>query len=577
MEEKHFYLTHPQPSVEVYLPDGRVIRGDRGSEVVQFLRALPEWDNPPIVGAIINGELKELTYPIAIDSRVKLVTMSDMDGSRIYRRSLTFLLEAAFEDLHKNHTLTIDHSVASGGFFCQVIKDGKVARVDLKHVENRMREMVDEDITFEREQVPLSEAIQYFKDHGNEDKVRLLKYRQKDSLVLYRLGVHRDYHHGYMVPSTGYLRWFALTEFGDGFVLQFPRRHAPKELSPMSAYPKLLTTFHQYGNWLHRLGIESLGALDDAISTGRIREVILVSEALHEQQIADIAEAVANQSAEKRIVLIAGPSSSGKTTFSKRLSIQLLAQGLMPFPVEIDNYFVDRDKTPKDENGQFDFEALGALDTKLFSENLGKLIAGQEVQMPRYNFKTGLSEPGDVVKLQKDQVIVLEGIHGLNPNLIPGIGHDQTYRIYVSCLTQLNLDLHNRISTTDTRLVRRIVRDATERGYSAQQTIQRWESVRRGEKRHIFPFQENADDMFNSALVYELAALKPLAEPLLRQVPFGVDEYIEAKRLLAFLEWFLPADSSLIPDNSLLREFIGGSILRDFKLWEKPGSGLLIY
>ncbi len=577
MDENHFYLTRPQPSVEVYLPDGRVIRGDRGSEIVQFLRVLPEWDNPPIVGAIINGELKELTYPISIDSRVKPISMSDTDGARIYRRSLTFLLEAAFEELYGDYLLTIDHSVSSGGFFCQVIKDGKFTEVDLTRLDSRMRKLVDEDIAFEREQVPLTEAIQYFKDHGNEDKVRLLKYRQKDTLVLYSLGVHRDYHHGYMVPSTGYLQWFGLTAFGDGFVLQFPRRHAPKELSPMSAYPKLLTTFHQYGKWLNRLGIESLGALNDAISSERIREVILVSEALHEQQIADIAESVANQSASKRIVLIAGPSSSGKTTFSKRLSIQLLAQGLMPFPVEIDNYFVDREKTPKDENDQYDFESVGALDTALFSDHLGKLINGQEIQMPRYNFKTGLSEPGDVVKLQKDQVIVLEGIHGLNPNLIPGIPTDQTYRIYVSCLTQLNLDLHNRISTTDTRMVRRIVRDATERGYSAQQTIQRWDSVRRGEKRHIFPFQENADDMFNSALAYELSAMKPLAEPLLRQVPFGVPEYIEAKRLLAFLDWFLPVDSSLIPDNSLLREFIGGSILRDFKLWEKPGSGLLSY
>ena len=577
MDDNHFYLTHPQPSVEVYLPDGRVIRGDRGSEIVQFLRVLPEWDNPPIVGAIINGELKELTYPISIDSRVRPISMSDTDGARIYRRSLTFLLEAAFEELYSDYLLTIDHSVSSGGFFCQVIKDGKVTEVDLTRLESRMRKLVEENISFEREQVPLIEAIQYFKDHGNEDKVRLLKYRQKDTLVLYSLGVHRDYHHGYMVPSTGYLQWFGLSAFGDGFVLQFPRRHAPKELSPMSAYPKLLTTFHQYGKWLNRLGIESLGALNDAISSERIREVILVSEALHEQQIADLAESVSNQSASKRIVLIAGPSSSGKTTFSKRLSIQLLAQGLMPFPVEIDNYFVDREKTPKDENGQYDFEAIGALDTALFSDHLGKLINGQEIQMPRYNFKTGLSEPGDVVKLQKDQVIVLEGIHGLNPNLIPGIPTDQTYRIYVSCLTQLNLDLHNRISTTDTRMVRRIVRDATERGYSAQQTIQRWDSVRRGEKRHIFPFQENADDMFNSALAYELSAMKPLAEPLLRQVPFGVPEYIEAKRLLAFLDWFLPVDSSLIPDNSLLREFIGGSILRDFKLWEKPGSGLLSY
>lgn len=577
MDEKRFYLTRPQPSVEIYLADGRVVRGERGKEIVHFLRALPEWDNPPIVGAIINGELRELTYPIDIDARVRPVTMSDTDGARIYRRSLTFLLEAAFEELYPDYRLTIDHSVSSGGFFCQVVGSGKLSEIDLPRLDRRMREMVQMDIAFTREQVPLTEAIQYFKNHGNDDKVRLLKYRQKDTLVLYRLEKHRDYHHGYMVPSTGYLRWFGIGPFGDGFVLQFPRRHAPKELLPMSAYPKLLTTFHRYSKWLNRLGIESVGALNDAIASGRIREIILVSEALHEQQIAEIAESIVNHANQIRVVLIAGPSSSGKTTFSKRLSIQLLAQGLLPFPIEIDNYFVDRDKTPKDENGEFDFEALNALDTTLFSNHLQKLIAGEEIQLPKYNFKTGLSEPGEVARLHKDHVIILEGIHGLNPNLIPSIHQEQSYRIYVSCLTQLNLDLHNRISTTDTRMLRRIVRDAKERGYTAQQTIQRWDSVRRGEKLHIFPFQENADDMFNSALAYELSALKPLAEPLLRQVPFGVPEYIESKRLLAFLDWFLPVDSSLIPDNSLLREFIGGSILRDFKLWENPSDTELNY
>ncbi|NMB53415.1 MAG: nucleoside kinase [Leptolinea sp.] len=577
MENHLFYLTRPQPSVEVYLTDGRVIRGERGKEIVHFLQALPEWDNPPIVGAIINGELRELTYPIDIDARVRPVTMSDTDGARIYRRSLTFLLEAAFEDLYPEFQLTIDHSVSSGGFFCQVIGHEDLAGIDLPGLETRMREMVEKNIAFTREQIPLMEAIQYFKDRGNEDKVRLLKYRQKDKLVLYSLENHRDYHHGYMVPSTGYLRWFGITRFGDGFVLQFPRRHSPKELTPMPAYPKLLNTFHRYGRWLNRLGIESVGALNDTISSGRIREIILVSEALHEQQIAEIADSIVNNANQVRVVLIAGPSSSGKTTFSKRLSIQLLAQGILPFPVEIDNYFVDREKTPKDENGEFDFESLGALNTRLFGEHLQKLIAGEEVRLPRYNFKTGLSEEGEVARLQRDQVIILEGIHGLNPNLIPNIPLEQTYRIYVSCLTQLNLDRHNRISTTDTRMLRRIVRDATERGYSAQQTIQRWDSVRRGEKDHIFPYQENADDMFNSALAYELSALKPLAEPLLRQVPFGVPEYIEAKRLLAFLEWFLPVDSSLIPDNSLLREFIGGSILRDFKLWENPSMVELNY
>ncbi|TLM97655.1 nucleoside kinase, partial [bacterium] len=311
---------------------------------------------------------------------------------------------------------------------------------------------------------------------------------------------------------------------------------------------------------------------NDAIAAGRTREVILVSEALQEQQIAEIAEQVVDHAQQARIVLIAGPSSSGKTTFSKRLTVQLLAQGLSPYPIELDNYFVDRDQTPVDENGHYDFEALAALNTNLLADHLRRLIAREEVQLPHYNFRTGQSEPGDVVRLRKEQLIILEGIHGLNPNLLPSIPQEKTFRIYISCLTQLNLDRHNRISTTDSRLLRRIVRDARERGYSALQTISRWESVRHGEKTHIFPYQENADAMFNSALVYELSALKLLAEPLLRQVPHGTMEQIEAKRLLAFLEWFQPIPEEIIPDNSILREFIGGSILKEFKLWESPAD-----
>jgi uridine kinase len=399
-----------------------------------------------------------------------------------------------------------------------------------------------------------------------------LKFRKKEYLVLYRLRDRRDYHHGYMVPSTGYLRWFDLMPTVEGFILHFTRRHSPTQLLPMPDSPKLLMTFRQYGNWLSRLGIDSVGALDEAIQANRIHELILVSEALHEQEIAQIAGRILERRDQARIVLISGPSSSGKTTFSKRLAVQLLAQGISPFALEMDNYFVDRDQTPKDENGQFDYEALETLNLKQLGIDLNKLIEGQEVQLPHYNFVSGKSEPGEVVKLGKDQLMILEGIHGLNPKLLPGVPGEKTYKIYVSCLTQLNLDRHNRISTTDTRLIRRIVRDARERGYSAQQTIQRWESVRRGEKRHIFPYQDYADDMFNSALVHELSVLKPIAEPLLRQVPFGLPEYIEAKRLLAFLDWFLPVDAEIIPDNSILREFTGGSILKAFKLWQNSST-----
>jgi uridine kinase len=430
-----------------------------------------------------------------------------------------------------------------------------------------MTRLVEADLPFERQETPIAEAAAYFQATGKAEKVRLLAHRKKSYLTLYQLQDFRDYHHGYMVPSTGYLRWFKLTATGEGFTLRFPRRHAPKEILPLPDYPKLLATFRLYGDWLDRLGIANVGALNDAIQGGRGDEVILVSEALHEQHITEIARQIANQADQVRVVLIAGPSSSGKTTFSKRLAVQLLACGISPFALAMDDYFIDRDKTPLDEDGKPDFEAITALDGERMDSDLIRLIAGEQVQLPHYNFLTGQSEPGQMVHLRSGEIVIMEGIHGLNPKLFHRLTPRQTFRIYVSALTQLNLDRHNRISTTDTRLIRRIVRDARERGYAAYQTIQRWESVRRGEKRYIFPNQENANIMFNSALAYELSALKPLAEPLLRQVHFNTPEYIESKRLLALLEWFLPLDSESVPDNSILREFIGRSSLSHFTLW----------
>lgn len=558
-----------RPTIEIVLPDGRVYTGNRGATLAELFKGLPEWDETPIMGGVVNGELKELTATVEMDARVRLVTMEDDDGARIYRRSITFLLEAAFEELFPGSLMTLDHSVSAGGYYCQVSKGNPLSKSDIEQLVKRMRELVEADLPFERQLVPLQEVIQYFEAKGLMDKSRLLKYRQKEYLVLYRLGDHRDYHHGYMVPSTGYLKWFGLELMGEGFVLRFPRRGSPKQITPMPSYPKLLSTFRQYGNWLSRLGIESVGALNDSIQAGNIREIILVSEALHDLQIIDISQQVAERSEEARIVLIAGPSSSGKTTFSKRLSVQLLAHGFSPFPLEMDNYFVNRDDTPRDANGNFDFESLGAMDTHLLSDHLKRLVKGETVRPPKYDFKSGMRREGDEVKLRPDQIIILEGIHGLNPGLLPDIDPSSTYKIYASCLTQLNLDRYNRISTTDTRLLRRIVRDARERGYSAQETISRWDSVQHGEKEYIFPYQENADKLFNSALVYELSAIRRPVEPLLRQVPYGTREYVEAKRLLAFLEWFLPIDTSLIPDNSILLEFLGGSILKEFRLWKQ--------
>ncbi len=562
-EQSKFRIVSPRPEVEIHLPDGRVLSGSRNAPVGDFLRAL---EFPvPVVAAAVDGELRELTYPIQMDASVRPILMSDSDGALIYRRSLNFLLEMAFTDLFPDATVRIDHSISFGGYYCQVDGRGPLSEAELATLKSHMKQLIDADMPFERKEVPLQEAINYFQSIGYEDKVRLLKYRRKPYLTLYRLGERMDYHHGYMVPSTGYLKWFDLFSVNGGFTLRFPRRHAPTELEPITRYPQLLAAFRQYGDWLEHLDIDNVGALNDAIRGGRVHEVVLVSEALHEQNVADVARQIASKGVP--LVLIAGPTSSGKTTFSRRLTIQLLALGVSPHPLELDNYFVSRDDTPLGEDGRPDFEALGALNLPLLAEHLEHLLQGRKVQIPRYDFEKGMPEPGEYVQLRESQPIIMEGIHGMDPGLLPAALRGRAFRIYVSALTQLNLDRLNRVSTTDTRLLRRIVRDARERGYSAKDTISRWESVRRGEKRWIFPYQEHADVMFNSALVYELSALKPLVEPLLRQVPHGIPEYIEAKRLLAFLEWFLPIEASLVPENSIVREFLGGSILREFRAW----------
>ena len=557
----------PSEFVEVHFPDGRVLKGPRGTTVGEFLESAQKEGDVPYVAAIVNSELHELTHRIERESEISPVTRADQDGARIYRRSLTFLLEVAFSHLFPTGRLLIDHSVASGGYYCHVIGRIPLDEAELQELNNLMLQYVLEDLPFIRKILPLDEARAYFEKMDYPDKVRLLAHRHKDYVTLYQLSGYMDYHHGYMVPSTGYLSCFDLSKADGGFTLRFPQRSHPTQLLPLPGYPKLLSMFRQYGEWLERLGIDNVGALNDATCAGRTREVILVSEALHEQNIASIARQIFMREEPVRLILVSGPSSSGKTTFSRRLAVQLLALGISPFALELDNFFVDRDKSPIGENGEIDFEALETLNLEQLAEKLTKLISGDPVQLPRYDFINGRQMEGDLIQLNKDQIIILEGIHGLNPGLIPEPLRKLAFRIYVSCLTQINLDRHNRVSTTDTRLIRRIVRDANQRGYSAAETINRWESVGRGEAKHIFPFQENADVMFNSALVYELSAMVRLAEPLLRQVPYGKQEYIEAKRLLAFLEWFKPVETDLIPDNSLLREFIGGSNLEDFKIW----------
>ncbi|MGA2446021.1 MAG: nucleoside kinase [Opitutaceae bacterium] len=565
MTDSHF--VEPSGQIEIHLPDGRTLRGPRGATAASLLQPIAAELPAPLVGVVVNGELHELTHPIGMEARVQPVTMAEADGARFYRRSLTFLLEAAFVRLFPGVLLFIEHSLASGGYYCNVRGRAPFTPGELKALEAEMRRLVAQDLPFVGRETTVEEAIAYFEGRHDLEKVRLMRYRRKPTVMLYRLGDCLDYHHGYMVPSTGYLQWFELTAMNGGFALRYPRQHTPTTLTPLVDYPKLLGAFHQYGAWLERLGISSVGSLDDAIKAGRSREIILVSEALHEQHIAEIARQIADRRSQARLILISGPSSSGKTTFSRRLAVQLLAMGLSPFALELDSYFIERERTPRDANGQLDYESIEALKLPQLADHLRRLLAGEEVQLPRYNFLKGRQEPGDVVRLRPDQLIILEGIHGLNPRLLPAILAAQSFKIYASALTQLNLDRHNRVSTTDTRLIRRIVRDARDRGYNAADTIGRWESVRRGEKLHIFPHQENADVMFNSALVYELAVLGPLAEPILRQVAHGTAEFVEAQRLLAFLDWFLPIETEWVPDNSILREFIGGSSLMDFKVW----------
>jgi len=524
-------------------------------------------DSETLMAALVDGNLRELTFPMLHDASVSPVMLGDSDGLRIYRRALSFLLIVAAEELFPSRKITVDHSLPFGGYYCAVIEGDPFTKDDLERIKAHMREIVEADDPIVRHTVPLDEAIEYFRKRGDEDKLRLMQNRAKDYLVLYELRGIKDYFYGYMVPSTGYLTVFDLTFDGEGFVLHYPRRKEPTTLQPIMALPKLRAVFKEASEWNKLLDVEDIGALNAAIRVGRTRELILAAEALHESRVADIAHMIL---ARKRIklVLLAGPTSSGKTTSSKRLAVQLLAHGLKPYTLGLDNYFVDRDVTPRDEKGELDFEHLYAVDLAMFNEHLLQLMDGKEVTIPQYNFFTGKKQPGEKVQLTPDHVIIVEGIHGLNPELVPSVPQERVFRMYVSCLTQLNIDRHNRVPTTDVRLLRRIVRDAAYRGYSAQDTLSRWSSVRAGEQHWIFPYQENADAMFNSALVYELAALRSLAESLLLQVEVGTPAHIEANRLLSFLRWVQPLtlkQQAMIPDTSLLREFIGGSILENFQ------------
>lgn len=513
-----------------------------------------------IVLVVRNGKLQELNKKLEGDCELAFVTTAQQVGHQTYKRSLSFMLVKAVHDVcgHENvKKVRIDFSV-SKGYYCTVEGNVSITQEILDKVTCRMQEMVAARLPIKKRSVHTDEAIALFDKYGMDDKKRLFEYRRVSKVNIYSINEFEDYYYGYMVPDTSYLKYFALYLYDEGFVLQMPERNAPEKVPEFRPQQKLFKVLKESSNWGNMMNIETVADLNDEIKNGCIQETILVQEALQEKKIAQISETIANKP-DVKFVLIAGPSSSGKTTFSHRLSIQLRAHGLIPHPIAVDNYFVNRERTPRDENGDYNFECLEAIDVEQFNQDLTDLLAGKEVALPTFNFKTGKREySGATKKLGEQDVLVIEGIHCLNDALTYLLPKENKFKIYISALTQLNIDEHNRIPTTDGRLIRRMIRDARTRGTSAKQTIAMWPSVRKGEEQNIFPYQEQADVMFNSALIYELAVLKQYAEPILYGIERDCEEYQEAKRLLKFFDYFVGIGCEHVPANSLLKEFIGG-------------------
>lgn len=518
----------------------------------------PEEYSSEIMLAMMNGKLRELNKGVTYPGDLSFVTMIDKDGKKTYRRSVTLLMQKAIENIWKEEKVHVRVFYSLGqGYYCEL--EGKeVTEETISAIKKEMFRLTELDLPIQKGSMKTDMAEELFKNAGLHDKERLLHYRRSSRTNIYELDGMKDYFYGFMVPSTGSLSVFDIVPYDAGFVLLFPDKDA-KKVEPLKTSEKLHRTLRESREWSKCLGIGTVGALNDAIAQGKGEQIILTMEAMMEEKIGNLAEQIV-QSGNKKFVMIAGPSSSGKTSFSNRLSIQLSAKGLHPHPVGLDDYYVDREFCPRDEEGNFDFECLESIDVEQFNKDMTALLNGEEILMPSFNFKTGKREyRGNKLKLGKEDVLVIEGIHGLNDKLSYTLPDESKFRIYISALTQLNIDEHNPLPTTDARLLRRIVRDARTRGTSAQETIAMWPSVRRGEEKYIFPFQEGADVMFNSALVYEVAALKTYAEPLLFAIPSGCPEYIEAKRLLKFLDYFLPLPTEGINKNSLVREFVGGS------------------
>ena len=540
--------------------DGTTYTYDEGTTFEKIANDFQNRYEHRIVLGCEGYRLFELKKVLKRDIALKFITTGDSIGNKTYKRSMCLMMVKAIHDIcdHDNSCkVRIDFSVDKG-YYCTVAGNVEVNEEFLARVKNRMLEMVAAKMPIEKRTVHTDEAIALFKQHGMHDKERLFEYRRVSKVNIYSMNEFEDYYYGYMVPDGSYLPYFELYLYGEGFVIQMPETSNPTVVPPFRPRQKLFQVLNESSKWGDMLGIQTVADLNEAVTKGNLQETILVQEALQEKKIGDIARTIVDRGNVK-FVLIAGPSSSGKTTFSHRLSIQLRAHGMIPHPIAVDNYFVNREDTPRDKDGNYNYECLEAIDVKQFNQDLTDLLEGKEVALPIFNFKMGRREyNGQTKKLGEHDVLVIEGIHCLNDALTYELPKENKFKIYISALTQLNIDEHNRIPTTDGRLLRRMVRDARTRGTSARKTIAMWPSVRRGEEENIFPYQEEADVMFNSALIYELAVLKQYAEPVLFGIEKDCEEYIEAKRLLKFLDYFVGIGSEHVPANSLLKEFIGG-------------------
>ena len=508
-----------------------------------------------------DGKIRELFKKLTRDCEVTFFTLKDDVGNKTYVRSATMLFLKAVFDVYGREaaqSCRVEFAIGNGSY---ISPKGKLNATEenAAKIRNRMRELVEAKTPFLKRSYSLDNAMELFRKEGMKDKEKLFRYRRGSFVNIYEMDGYYDYYYGYMLPNAGYVKWFDVIAYEDGFMLLLPDKKDPTHVKPFQERKLLFRTLKESEEWGKEIGIETVGDLNDQICRGSLSELILVQEAQQERKIGEIAKSIVDRGGVK-FVMIAGPSSSGKTSFSHRLSIQLKTLGKTPHPIALDDYFVNREFTPRDENGDYNFECLEAIDVKQFNDDMCRLLAGERVELPSFNFKTGKREyKGNFKQLGKDDILVIEGIHGLNEKTSYALPEESKYKIYISALTNINIDEHNRIPTTDGRLLRRMIRDARTRGAGARQTIDMWGSVRRGEEQNIFPFQEDADAMFNSVLIYELAVLKQFAEPLLFQIDKGEPEYYEAKRLLKFLEYFLGVTSESLPNNSLCREFVGGS------------------